>query len=216
MVGYFEKTWYWKIQISTCACQQYIFSHLLHINSICRILSLIDLKLIWSQREVRMILRMIFFNLIGRVCLRSQNYPNHFISLDLSLQAKILTWGRKKFRLVQALAGNDHQPAVSFHSEDVPNSYLRHRSWFIHADPQSTTKLYKEDASFFVHKSQWFPGYYSFESVNYPGHYIRHQNYMLRISNYDNTQLFQRDASFKIEDCWMKQFSLQWEEIHLQ
>ena len=139
----------------------------------------------------------------GRVCLSSKNYPNYFISLD-SGEAKIQTSGQKYFKLVQALAGDDVQPAVSFQSQDVSNHYLRHRSWFMYADPQSSTKLFKDDASFFVHKSQWFPGYYSFESVNYPGYYIRHQYYRVRISEYDrtvNSSLFQRDATFKIEDC---------------
>ena len=132
--------------------------------------------------------------------MRSYNYPNHFISLH-NREAKIQTSGQKYFKLVQALAGNDFQPAVSFQSLDVPNHYLRHRGWFIYADPQSTTKLFKYDASFFVRKSQWFQGYYSFESVNYPGQYIRHQNYRVKISQNDNTSLFRSDASFKIEHC---------------
>ena len=138
---------------------------------------------------------------IGRICLRSQNFPNHFISLH-HRRAKIRTSGPRYFKLVQALAGNRYQPAVSFQSQDKPNHYLRHRGWFIYADnPRWKKRLFREDATFFVHKSQWFPGYYSFESLNYPGHYIRHQNYRLRISKYHRSRLFERDASFKIENC---------------
>ena len=112
---------------------------------------------VWNEDKLSLIL-------IGRVCFRSYNFLNHSISLYHD-QAKIQTSGQKYFKLVQALAGNGHQLAVSFQSEEAPNYYLRHRGWFKYADPQSTTNSFKEDASFLVHKRQWFPGYYKDQQI---------------------------------------------------
>jgi hypothetical protein len=96
------------------------------------------------------------------------------------------------------LALNGRADCVSFQSIKDEKKYLRHQNFILKLHPVDlTSELYKNDASFIVRKSYYFPGYASFESVNYPGYFLRHQDYTIKLHKEEPLdELFKKDASF--------------------
>ena len=80
--------------------------------------------------------------------------------------------------------------------------YVRHRNYYLHVDPISTTSnlsLFKADSSFIVHADTFYPDHYALESVNYRDHYIKsHGDGRLAIVRQVNSKEYNDTASFRI------------------
>lgn len=55
------------------------------------------------------------------------------------------------------------------------------------------------DASFYIRRNRFFPGYDAFESSAQPNTFLRHQGFRVKLHEVTNTALYKNDASYKLE-----------------
>lgn len=99
----------------------------------------------------------------------------------------------------KVVPGLDNSNCYSFTTAD--GSYLRHRNFYLRADRNDGSGLFRKDATFCPRTSP-YTGAVMLESINYPGRYLRHRNFQLRLEKYDNTQLFRADSAFRVVNGW--------------
>ncbi|XP_047137853.1 uncharacterized protein LOC100198704 isoform X2 [Hydra vulgaris] len=139
-------------------------------------------------------------NLVSNIySFESYNYPQYQIGIRDDKTAAIILNSNEGYRIVKAL--NGQADAVSFQSAKNSKMYLRHQNAILHLHPiESSSELFKNDASFIIREDKYYTGYVSFESTNYPGFFLRHQGYTLKLHKDDpNTELYRKDASFKLK-----------------
>ncbi|GLY95594.1 AbfB domain-containing protein [Actinoplanes sp. NBRC 103695] len=131
--------------------------------------------------------------------LESFNYPGHFARHanylgELSTVSSQLDRNDATWLLVPGLAG----AGVSLRSKNYPSYYLRHSGFRLRISRSDGSRLYREDATFYVRRGNAASGsaWLSFESYNYPGRFIRHANYHLWLHPIDRTQLFKADSTW--------------------
>jgi hypothetical protein len=127
----------------------------------------------------------------------SLNYPDYSLAVD-AVEVYILHspgHHMNEWKVRKGLNGR----GVSFESVIHRGSFLRHQGYRLKLHTNDGSQLFKDDASFIVHRclaERGSGGYFSFESTNYPGYFIRHKNYQAWIDPQIPEKLFEEDASF--------------------
>jgi hypothetical protein len=134
--------------------------------------------------------------------LESRNYPGYFARHqnfygELTTVASPLDRADATWMVVPGLAG----AGVSFRSKNYPSYYLRHANWRLQISQSDGSRLFREDATFYLRPGNagGGSGWSSFESYNYPGHYLRHANYHLWLAADDGSSLFADDSTWALE-----------------
>ncbi|BBH70316.1 hypothetical protein ACTI_70010 [Actinoplanes sp. OR16] len=131
--------------------------------------------------------------------LESFNFPGHFArhrnSLgELTTVSSQLDRDDATWLLVPGLAG----AGVSLRSKNYPSFYLRHSGFRLQISQSDGSRLYREDATFYVRggNASSGSGWISLESYNFPGRYIRHADYHLWLHPDDGSRLFAEDSTW--------------------
>lgn len=86
----------------------------------------------------------------------SYNFPTYAWGLSSNLGAYIVP-ERNLTRFVMISPGlMGVVGTVSFEAVNIPGYYLRHRDYFIHADPLMEEDLYKNDATFYAREDKFY------------------------------------------------------------
>ena len=97
------------------------------------------------------------------------------------------------------LNGRSH--SVSLQLINDQNRYLRHQDFLLKLHRFDNTVLFRDEASFLIHKERYYPGCISFESTNFPRFFIRHEVCVLKLQEEDmDDELYRKNASFKLLD----------------
>ncbi|MEF2277403.1 glycosyl hydrolase [Deinococcus sp. YIM 134068] len=111
--------------------------------------------------------------------------------------------GLKQDASWKAAPGLADAGCVSFESVNFPGSYLRHAGSRLRIDPNNTTDLFRQDATFCVRAAlDRSGGNVSLASKNFPNSYIRHRGGEVWLDPNDNSAGFRADASWAPMSAW--------------